>query len=98
MTPNLAGEDAMESTGEIGVEKRFGAATAASLRLFVTRFDGEVGSDAANLFGGTELRIRRQVTRYLQLALSYRYWHNRGGYDLDDFSRNRIALELDFRL
>jgi len=98
MTPNLAGDDAMESTGEIGVEKRFGAATAASLRLFVTRFDGEVGADAANLFGGTELRIRRQVTRQLQLALSYCHWRNRGGFDLDDFSRNRIALELDFRL
>ena len=98
MTPNLAGDDAMESTGQLGVEKRFGAATAASLRLFVTRFDGEVGADAVNLFGGAELRIRRQVTRYLQLALSHRYWHNRGDFDLDDFSRNRIAVELGFRL
>jgi len=98
MSPNLAGDDAMESTGQLGVEKRFGAATAASLRLFVTRFDGQVGVDAANLFGGTELRIRRQLTRRLQLALSYRYWRNRGGFDLDDFSRNRIAVELDFRL
>ena len=88
----------MESAGELGVEKRFGAATAASLRVFVTRFDGYVGTDAANLFGGAELRIRRQVTRYLQLALSYRHWRNRGHFDLDDFSRNRVALELGFRL
>ena len=64
----------------------------------MTRFDGDVGADAANLFGGTELRIRRQVTRSLQLALSYRHWRNRGAFDLDDFSQNRIALELDFRL
>lgn len=98
MTPNLAGDDSMESSGQFNVEKRFGAATAASLRLFVTRFDGEVGADAANLFGGTELRVRRQLTRYLQLALSYRHWLNRGGFDVDDFSQNRIALELDFRL
>jgi hypothetical protein len=98
MTPNLAGDDAMESTGQLGVEKRLGAATAASLRFFFTRFDGDVGADAANLFGGAELRIRRQVTRQLQLGLSYRHWRNRGDFDLDDFSRNRIALELDFRL
>jgi len=98
MTPNLAGDDAMESTGQLGVEKRFGAATAVSLRLFVTRFDGDLGADAANLFGGTELRIRRQVTRRLQLALSHRYWRNRGAFEQDDFSQNRIALELDFRL
>jgi hypothetical protein len=98
MTPNLAEDDSMESTGEFDVEKRFGAATAVSLRLFVTRFDGYVGVDAANLFGGTELRVRRQLTRYLQLGLSYRYWLNRGAFDLDDFSQNRIALELDFRL
>ena len=98
MTPNLAVDDAMESTGELGVEKRFGAATAVSLRLFVTRFDGDVGADAANLFGGTELRIRRQITRRLQLALSYRHWRNRGALELDDFSQNRIALELAFRL
>jgi hypothetical protein len=98
MTPNLAGDDAMESTGQLGVEKRFGAATAASLRLFVTRFEGDVGTDAANLFGGTELRIRRQITRHLQLALSYWHWRNRGDFDPDDFSQNRIALELAFRL
>jgi len=98
MTPNLAGDDSMESTGQLDVEKRFGAATAVSLRLFATRFDGDVGANAANLFGGTELRVRRQLTRYLQLALSYRHWLNRGGFDTDDFSQNRIALELDFRL
>jgi hypothetical protein len=98
ITPNLAGDDAMESTGQIGVEKRFGAATAVSLQLFVTRFDGDLRADAANLFGGTELRIRRQVSRHLQLALSYRHLRNRGGFDLDDFSGNRIALELGYRL
>jgi hypothetical protein len=98
MTPNLAGDDAMETTGELGVERRFGAATAASVRLFVTRFDGEVGVDSANLFGGTELRIRHQLTRHLQLGFSYLHWRNRGDFDLDDFSRNRIAMELDFRL
>ena len=83
MTPNLAGDDAMESTGQLGVEKRFGTATAASVRLFVTRFDGDLRADAANLFGGVELRIRRQVSRHLQLALSYRHLRNRGGFDLD---------------
>jgi len=98
MTPNLAGDDSMESTGQFDVEKRFGAATAVSLRLFATRFDGYVGADAANLFGGTELRVRRQLTRYLQIGLSYRHWLNRGAFELDDFSQNRIALELDFRL
>jgi hypothetical protein len=98
LTPNLVGDDVTESTGELGVEKRFGVATAASLRLFVTRFKADVPDDAVNLFGAAELRFRRQLARRLQLLVSYRHWLNRGDFELDDFSQNRLALEFSFRL
>lgn len=98
LTPDLIGEDVQQSTGEIGLEQRFGAATAASLRVFATRFDGDARGDEANLFGAAELRLRRQLTRRLQLAFSYRHWRNAGRLTLDDFSQNRMTLELGFRL
>jgi hypothetical protein len=98
LTPNAAGDDALESTGELTVEKRFGLATAASLRVFLTRLDADLPGVGADLFGGVELRVRRQLTRHLQLALAYRHWRNRGDFDLDDFSQNRVALEVGWRL
>jgi hypothetical protein len=93
-SPNLARQAAMESTGEISAEQRFGPATSASLRVFVTRFDGDLRGSAANLFGGAEVLLRRQLTRHLQVGFAYRHWRNRGGLSLDDFSQNRISLEL----
>jgi len=97
-TPNLAGDDALETTGELGVTKRFGSATEGRLRLFVTRFEGDLRSSRVNLFGGSELSVRHQLTRQLQLQAAYRHWHNAGGLRVDDFSQNRILLQIAFRL
>lgn len=96
-TPNLAGREALESTGELGLTKRFGTATEAALRLFVTRFDGDLRGSGVNLFGAAELSIRRQVSRYLQVGAAYRHWHNAGGFGLDDFSQNRLLLQVALR-
>jgi hypothetical protein len=96
-TPNLAGDEALESTGELGVEKRFGSATLAALRVFATRFDGDLGAEDANLFGGAELSVRHQVTRSLQLLVAYRHWRNAGDLGLDDFAQNRLVVQLSLR-
>ena len=97
-TPNLAGQEALDTTGELGVTKRFGSATEAALRFFVTRFEGDLRSSDTNLFGGTELTVRHQLTSQIQLQAGYRYWNNAGSLGIDDFSQNRLLLGVDFRL
>jgi len=97
-TPNLAGQEALDSTGEIGVTRRFGAATEAALRFFVTRFEGDLRSSRSNLFGGAELTLRHQLTSQIQLQAGYRHWNNAGSLGFDDFSQNRLLLEIGFRL
>ncbi len=96
-SPNLAGEPALESTGELDLARRFGSATEAGLRLFVTRFEGDLRAHGANLFGGAELRLRHQVNRFLQLRVAYRHWRNAGSFDLDDFSQNRLSFRIALR-
>ena len=68
------------------------------MRFFVTRFDADSWSGGANLFGAAELQVRRQLTRHSQLSISYRHWRNDGGFDVDDFSQNRVAVAFTYRL
>ena len=92
---DLLGNEALETTGSLGVEKRFeDGRTAAGVTLFITRFDTESWDDGANLFGGAELLVRRQLSRRTQVRVSYRHWRNRGGYELDDMLQNRLLVEL----
>ena len=92
---DLLGNAALETTGSLGLEKRFGdGRTSAALNLFITRFDTESWSGGANLFGGAELQVRRQLTRAVQARISYRHWNNQGGYHLDDMLQNRLLVEL----
>lgn len=96
-SPDLSGDEADETGGEVGAEQRFGSATAASLRVFATRFDAPLLDSGANLFGAVEVRLRRQLTRRLQLAVAYRHWRNAGSLEADDFRQNRIGLEFAYR-
>jgi hypothetical protein len=92
---DLLGNAALETTGSLGVEKRFAdGRTAAGVTLFLTRFDTKSWTEGANLFGGAELLVRRQLTRRTQVRLAYRHWNNGGGYDIDDMLQNRLLLEL----
>jgi hypothetical protein len=97
VTPNLAGDEALETTGELGVTRRFGLATEARARVFVTRFEGDLRSSAVDLFGGAELSVRHQLTRYLQVEAAYRHWRNAGAFGLDDFAQNRLLLQIAVR-
>jgi hypothetical protein len=93
----LAGQEVLESTGRIGLVKRFNRRTDVALGVFVTRFDDEDWSSSANLFGGAEIEFRRQLTARTQVSVSYRHWRNEGDFDPDDFSQNRLALALTYR-
>jgi hypothetical protein len=96
-TADIAGNDFVESTGTIGVERRFGERTAASIELFLSRINNEVWDSGADLFGGAETRVRRQLSRRTQLELAYRYWNNAGDYSSDDFSQHQLSLVFSYR-
>jgi hypothetical protein len=96
-TADIVGNDFVETMGKIGLERRFGERTAASIDLFLSRIDNEVWDSGANVFGGVEARVRRQLSRRTQLALIYRYWDNGGDYGLDDFSQNQVSLVFTYR-
>jgi hypothetical protein len=96
-TADIAGNDFVESTGTIGVERRFGERTAASIELFLSRINNEVWDSGADLFGGAETRVRRQLSRRTQLELAYRYWNNAGDYSSDDFSQHQVSLVFSYR-
>ena len=95
---DLLGNSALETTGSIGVEKRFeDGRTAAGVNLFLTRYDSDSLSSGANLFGGAEVQLRRQLTRRTQFRIAYRYWGNQGDYEADDMQQNRLLVELNVR-
>jgi hypothetical protein len=96
-TADIVGNDFIETTGKIGLERRFGERTAASIDLFLSRIDNEVWDSGANVFGGVEARLRRQLWRRTQLELTYRYWDNGGDYGRDDFSQNQVSLSFSYR-
>jgi hypothetical protein len=96
-TADIVGNDFIETTGKIGLERRFGERTAASVDLFLSRIDNEVWDSGANVFGGVEASFRRQLWRRTQLELAYRYWDNGGDYGRDDFSQHQVSLIFSYR-
>jgi hypothetical protein len=96
-TADIAGNDFTETTGRIDLERRFGERTAASVAVFLTRTNNETWKAGANLFGGVEAGVRRQLTRRIQLELTARHWNNVGDYSADDFTQNQISLVLSYR-
>lgn len=96
-TSELTGGEYVDTTGRISVEKYFGRRTAAEITGFLSYLDNAAASPRTNVFGGVELRVRRQLSRRLQVAVAYRYWNNAGAYALDDFAQNRVVLTLGFR-
>lgn len=96
-TADIVGNDFLETGGRLGLSKRFGERTAASVEVFVSRFDNQDWNQGANLYGGVETEVRRQLSRRLQLAFHYRYWDNGGGYTMDDFTQHRAMVTLSYR-
>ncbi|MDH3520451.1 MAG: hypothetical protein OEM49_08345 [Myxococcales bacterium] len=103
-TADLAGNDFIDTTGRLTLERYFGTRTAATLTLFASYLQDEsqaLQSDPLarrnNFFGGVELALRRQLARQLQIGLAYRYWENAGSFGADDFQQNRGMLTLIYR-
>lgn len=96
-TVDVAGNDFVDTTGRVGVEKYFGQRTAVALTAFLSELDSDSTAPSHNLFGGGELEVRRALSRRFQASLAYRYWDNAGSFSLDDMTQNRLMLTLTYR-
>ena len=96
-TVDVAGNDFVDTTGRLGVEKYFGERTAVSLVGFVSQLESDSTSPSYNLFGGGEVKIRRALSRRFQGSLGYRFWENGGSYGVDNMSQSRLMLTLTYR-
>jgi hypothetical protein len=94
---DYSGNNFVETTGRMGIEKYFGDLVSASVAGFVSGLENDAWDTDHNLFGGAEFRLRGRVARHTELALTYRYWRNAGKLSFDDFEQNRVAIELFYR-
>ncbi len=94
---DLPGNVFVETTGRMGIEKHFGELIAASVAVFISRLENDAWNVPKNLFGGAEFRIQSRIGRHALVAITYRYWDNAGDFPMDDFTQNRVALELFYR-
>ncbi len=92
---NLVGNEVFEATGEIGLEKELAEHTDASIDFFVSRFE-DVGAPA-NLYGGAEVELGRDLGAQTRLALAYRHWRNAGDAGSDDMRENAVFLRFFHR-
>lgn len=97
LTVDITGKDFMDTTGRVGIEKYLGTRTAVGVTGFLSRLENHATSPKDNLFGGVEVKVRRQLARKLTASLSYRYWRNTGAYTSDDMRQNRAMLSLTYR-
>lgn len=96
-TVDVAGNDFVDTTGRLGVEKYFGARTALALTGFLSQLESDSTQPSYNLFGGAEVKLRRALSRQLQASLAYRFWENTGSFDADNMNQNRVMLTLTYR-
>jgi hypothetical protein len=94
---DVAGNDFVDYTGRLEIEKYFGTRTVISATGFVSYLENDSRTPKADLFGGVELRARRQLSRRVDLELSYRFWDNAGNFTENDFLQNRGMLTLRYR-
>jgi len=97
MVTDLVGNDFLGTTGRLTVEKSLGAQTSASVTAFVSALDSKSVHPSHDLFGGTEVVLRRQLSRSFQLSLSYRYWDNAGSFAANDFRQSQASVAISFR-
>jgi hypothetical protein len=94
---DVSGNNFVETTGRMSLQRYFGQLTSVSAAVFASRLENDAWDTERNWFGGAELRVSQRLGRRTDLAVTYRYWLNRGDYSFDDFDQNRLALELSYR-
>jgi len=94
---DVSGNNFVETTGRLGIEKFFGDDTRLSGAVFISRLENDAWETDSNLFGGVEIRGSHRLDRHTEISLTYRFWQNAGDYSADDFDQHRLALELVYR-
>ena len=97
MASDLIGNDFIDTTGRLTLEKYFGLQTSATVTAFVSQLDAQSDHPSHNLFGGAEVVLRRQLSRSFQVSVAYRYWENDGGFATDDFRQNQASVSFSYR-
>lgn len=97
MASDLIGNDFIDTTGRLTLEKYFGLQTSATVTAFVSQLDAQSDHPSHNLFGGAEVVLRRQLSRHFQVSMAYRYWENDGGFASDDFRQNQASVSFSYR-
>lgn len=96
-TIDVAGNDFVDTTGRLRIEKFFSPQTAAAVTGFASYLISDSVAPTSNVFGGAEVSLRRQLSRELGVMLAYRYWQNAGAFSGDDLRQNRAMLTLTYR-
>lgn len=94
---NLVGNEVFQAEGEIELEKEIGENATASVSVFLAHFEDEAFDLGSNLYGGVEAEVAYLFSASARVALSYRYWRNRGDADLDDFQYSTVGLSFSYR-
>jgi len=94
---DYSGNNFVETTGRMGIEKYFGELISVSLAGFASGLENDAWDTDDNFFAGAEFRLRGRIAPHTDLALTYRYWRNAGDLSFDDFEQNRVAIELFYR-
>jgi hypothetical protein len=94
---DLVGNDFLDTSGRLSIEKSLGFQTSATLTAFVSQLDSKSTHPSGDLFGGAEIVLRRQLSRSFQLSLAYRYWENAGSFEADDFRQNQASVAISYR-
>ncbi len=96
-TADIAGQEYVETSGRLELERELGRRTRAGVGFLISHFESSVPGSASNRFFGTELWLDRQLRRRLHGRLAWRHWRNGGDDEFDDFHQNRVTLELVYR-
>ncbi len=93
-TADVAGQEYVETSAELGVDRELGPRTSLGLELLGSHFRASGPGLDSNRFVALGLHLDRQLTRRLRARLAWRHWRNGGDHELDDFHQNRVTLGL----
>ena len=97
LTTDLAANGFVDNTGRLTLERNFGSRMSASLTGFASLLESESETRSNDLYGGAELRLRRQLSQPLQVELVYRFWENTGSRSDNDFREHRGVPGVSYR-
>jgi hypothetical protein len=97
LTGDATGTDFGETSARLDVEKLLGRRTSIRAAAWWSWFDEGGAQSRDDRVFAVEVMVRRRLTRRFETFLAWRRWENRGDFDADDFTQNRVTLGLAYR-